>query len=126
MSDMKARIDKIKNFYSDEKLENLDNKKLMSNINNVFNRAKEEFNILNNKITDKLAKDKNKILSNVGAFSKNIYRTFDDANQDFLAGKKIQEKLQKEKSHTKSGLGLNTMYNETLKEREREYKAIFE
>lgn len=123
---MKSRIDKIRNFYPDEKFEDLDNKKIMNSINNVFNRAKEEFNILNNKITEKLAKDKSKILSNVGGYTKEFYKTFDDANQEFLRGKKMQEKLEKEKTLVKSGLGLNTMYNETLKEREREFKAIYE
>jgi len=57
---MKTRIDKIKNFCPREKFENLDNKKLMYNISIVFFRAKEEFNCLNKKITEKLAKDKNK------------------------------------------------------------------
>lgn len=123
---MKSRIDKIKNFYSDEKFENLDNKKLMNNINNVFTRAKEEFNILNNKIIEKLAKDKNKILLNVDACRKDFYKTFDDVNQEFLQGKKMQEKLEKEKAHVKSGFGLNSVYNETLKEREKEFKAIYE
>jgi hypothetical protein len=123
---MKTRIDKIKNFCPQEKFDNLDNKKLMNNISNVFNRAKVEFNFLNKKITEKLAKDKNKVLSDVGAYTQDFYKTFDDANQELLQGKKMQEKIEKGKAHIKSGFGLNTMYNETFKEREKEFKAIYE
>ncbi len=123
---MKTRIDQIKNFYPYEKLENLDNKKLMNNINNVFNSAQEEFRILNNKITEKLAKDKNKIFENVDAYRKDFSKTYDDANEDLLQGKKIQEKIEKEKAPVRSAFGLNTAYNETLKEREKEFKAIYE
>jgi len=123
---MKSRIDKIKNFYPDEKFENLDNKKLMNSINNIFNRAKEEFNILNSKITEKLAKDKNKILSIAGGNRKDFCRTFDDVNPELMSGRQMQERLDKEKPQINSSFGMNTMYNETLKEREREFKAIYE
>jgi len=125
---MKSRIDKIKNFYPDEKFENLDNKKLLNNIHNIYNRAKEEFNILNNKITDKLEYDKKKFLSNVDNYKKDVYKLIDDENINFIQNKKqIQEKIEKEKSQGKSALSLSaSTYNEILKEREEEYKAIYE
>jgi len=37
-----------------------------------------------------------------------------------------KEKIEKGKAYIKSGFGLNTMYNEPFKERQKELKAIYE
>jgi hypothetical protein len=38
----------------------------------------------------------------------------------------MQEKIENGKAHIKSGFGLNTMYNDTFKERKKGFKAIYE
>ncbi len=125
---MKNRIDKIKNFFSDEKFEDLDNKKVLNNINNVYNRAKEEFNMLKEKISNRLSYDKNKILLNIENFNKDSTKNFDYNSINLIEEKnKIQEKLEKDKSLINTKLSLtSSTYNEILKEREEEYKAIYE
>lgn len=117
----------IKNFYPDEKLENLDNKKLLNNINSVFTRAKEEFTVLNKKINDKLKSNKIKIFSNVEGNRTDVNKPFDDGSKNYLLGKQqIQQKIDSEIVNKKSNFGLNSMYNEALREREKEFKAIYE
>ena len=43
-----------------------------------------------------------------------------------ICKEKKAEKIEKGKAYIKSGFGLNTMYNQTFKEREKEYKEIYE
>lgn len=127
LNDMKNRIDMIKNFYPDEKFEDLDNKKLLNNINSVFCRAKEEFNVLNKKINDKLKSNKIKIFSNVESSRPDLNKPFDEASKNYSLGKQqIQQKIDAGIVNKKSSFGMNSMYNEALREREKEFKAIYE
>jgi hypothetical protein len=118
---MKNRIDQIKNFFPDEKVENLDNKKLLNDINNVFNKSTEELNILNSKITKMLA-DENSKFNNAQEAIKNNYNKI--AIEEEKA--KIKQQVELGKSEIKKSNPVNFMYNQTIKERENEFKAIYE
>lgn len=129
LNSMKDRLTRIKNIYPDEKFENLDNKKILNNINNIYNKAREEFNFLTNRITEKLNIKKDKIF-NTSAYDEvkeNIYSNLDLA-KDYYEKAKVQllDNIEKGKEQTKTYGSIKDMYYETLKARQEEYKKIFE
>jgi len=113
---MRNRLLKIRNIFSDEKLENLDNQKLIKEINHIYQSSTNELNILNNKIK-KIYKKENNLFNNYNEL--NIY---EEKNQQFSSHVQIEKETTANKSTKNKNL---IMYNETLLERQKEYESIY-
>lgn len=115
---MKDRINRIKNLYPDEKYDNLDNKKLLEDINKIYDRSTEELNDFNNKIV-KLLNENNKNFLNEEK-EKQIYN---DYNKNYLMS--LQDETERLNNNKPFNYEASRNY-EILKEREEDFKAIYE
>ncbi len=111
---MRDRILKIRNIFSDEKLENLDNQKLLKEINQIYQSSTNELKILNNKIKKKYEKENN------------LFNNFHELNINEEKNQKISLKIQIQKEKDTNKNKNLIMYNETLLERQKEYESIYE
>lgn len=109
INSMNDRILKIKNIYSEEKLNNLDNRKLLKEINNIYLSSTNEIKLLNDKIKRKLEKENNKI----------------NFQQNFPQDKQAQVQIGKLKEDKNNNNANLIIYNETLIERQKEYESIY-
>lgn len=108
INSMHNRILIIRNKYPEEKLDNLDNKKLLKEINNIYLSSTNEIKLLNNKIKRKADQE---ILRD----SRNL-NPYEEKRQEMT-----QMKLNNKEKNTNL-----IIYNETLAERQKEYESIYE
>lgn len=115
---MKDRINRIKNLFPDEKYDNLDNKKLLEDINKIYDRSTEELNNFNNKII-RLLNENNKNFLN----EEKEKQIFNDYNKNYQMS--LQDETERLNTNKPFNYQASRNY-EILKEREEDFKAIYE